>query len=165
MRIAQIAPLYESVPPQGYGGTERVVHVLTEQLVALGHEATLFASGDFIDEGVTGLLVDDMKGAIAAVRRISALSRERVRSRFDQRFSARRMAKDYLRVYDRVRRMHRRRPGPSAASGRSTAAKAARTYAGLRFCTGTEVHDATDGAFSRYPPAGSSSASTCLTTS
>jgi glycosyltransferase involved in cell wall biosynthesis len=46
MRIAQIAPLYESVPPLGYGGTERVVHYLTEELVAMGHEVTLFASGD-----------------------------------------------------------------------------------------------------------------------
>lgn len=46
MRIAQIAPLYESVPPRLYGGTERVVSHLTEQLVALGHEVTLFASGD-----------------------------------------------------------------------------------------------------------------------
>jgi glycosyltransferase involved in cell wall biosynthesis len=48
MRIAQIAPLYESVPPQLYGGTERVVSYLTEELVALGHEVTLFASGDSI---------------------------------------------------------------------------------------------------------------------
>ncbi len=46
MRIAQIAPLYESVPPQLYGGTERVVSFLTEQLVQIGHEVTLFASGD-----------------------------------------------------------------------------------------------------------------------
>src|SRR5262245_53225907 len=46
MRIAQIAPLFESVPPQGYGGTERVVHYLTEELVKLGHDVTLFASGD-----------------------------------------------------------------------------------------------------------------------
>lgn len=46
MRIAQIAPLYESVPPQLYGGTERVVSYLTEALAALGHEVTLFASGD-----------------------------------------------------------------------------------------------------------------------
>jgi glycosyltransferase involved in cell wall biosynthesis len=46
MRIAQIAPLYESVPPHGYGGTERVVSYLTEQLVAGGHDVTLFASGD-----------------------------------------------------------------------------------------------------------------------
>ena len=46
MRIAQIAPLVESVPPRLYGGTERVVSWLTEELVALGHEVTLFASGD-----------------------------------------------------------------------------------------------------------------------
>ena len=46
MRIAQIAPLHESVPPHGYGGTERVVSYLTEQLVAEGHDVTLFASGD-----------------------------------------------------------------------------------------------------------------------
>lgn len=46
MRIAQVAPLFESVPPRGYGGTERVVHYLTEELVRRGHEVTLFASGD-----------------------------------------------------------------------------------------------------------------------
>jgi glycosyltransferase involved in cell wall biosynthesis len=46
MKIAQIAPLYESVPPVAYGGTERIVHYLTEELVAMGHEVTLFASGD-----------------------------------------------------------------------------------------------------------------------
>jgi len=46
MKIAQIAPLYESVPPQAYGGTERVVHYLTEELVRQGHDVTLFASGD-----------------------------------------------------------------------------------------------------------------------
>jgi glycosyltransferase involved in cell wall biosynthesis len=46
MRIAQVAPLYESVPPKYYGGTERVVSYLTEQLVRQGHEVTLFASGD-----------------------------------------------------------------------------------------------------------------------
>ena len=46
MRIAQVAPLYESVPPKTYGGTERVVSWLSEELVQLGHEVTLFASGD-----------------------------------------------------------------------------------------------------------------------
>jgi len=46
MRIAQVAPLYESCPPQFYGGTERVVSYLTEELVRQGHEVTLFASGD-----------------------------------------------------------------------------------------------------------------------
>src|SRR6202022_3709315 len=46
MRIAQIAPLHEAVPPKFYGGTERVVSYLTEALVELGHDVTLFASGD-----------------------------------------------------------------------------------------------------------------------
>src|SRR5437870_12820319 len=46
MRIAQIAPLYESVPPKYYGGTERGVSYLTDELVRQGHEVTLFASGD-----------------------------------------------------------------------------------------------------------------------
>ena len=48
MKIAQIAPLIESVPPRLYGGTERIVSYLTEALVGLGHEVTLFASGDSI---------------------------------------------------------------------------------------------------------------------
>lgn len=46
MRIAQVAPLYESVPPRLYGGTERVVSYITEELVRQGHKVTLFASGD-----------------------------------------------------------------------------------------------------------------------
>jgi glycosyltransferase involved in cell wall biosynthesis len=46
VKIAQVAPLYESVPPAQYGGTERVVAWLTEELVRLGHDVTLFASGD-----------------------------------------------------------------------------------------------------------------------
>jgi glycosyltransferase involved in cell wall biosynthesis len=48
MRIAQVAPLFESVPPRLYGGTERVVSYLTEELVNLGHDVTLFASGDSV---------------------------------------------------------------------------------------------------------------------
>lgn len=48
LRIAQVSPLYESVPPKLYGGTERVVSFLTEELVAQGHHVTLFASGDSI---------------------------------------------------------------------------------------------------------------------
>jgi glycosyltransferase involved in cell wall biosynthesis len=51
MRIAQIAPLAESVPPKLYGGTERVVSWLTEELVAQGHDVTLFASGDSVTAG------------------------------------------------------------------------------------------------------------------
>jgi glycosyltransferase involved in cell wall biosynthesis len=48
VRIAQVSPLYESVPPQGYGGTERVVSYLTDELVRLGHDVTLYASGDSV---------------------------------------------------------------------------------------------------------------------
>src|SRR5262249_46602550 len=46
LRIAQVSPLFESVPPVGYGGTERVVAYLTDELVRMGHQVTLFASGD-----------------------------------------------------------------------------------------------------------------------
>ena len=48
MKIAQVSPLFESVPPKTYGGTERVVHYLTEELVREGHDVTLFASGDSV---------------------------------------------------------------------------------------------------------------------
>ena len=48
MKVAQVAPLYESVPPKLYGGTERVTSYLTEELVRQGHEVTLFASADSI---------------------------------------------------------------------------------------------------------------------
>lgn len=61
MRIAQIAPLFESVPPTLYGGTERVVSWLTEELARLGHEVTLFASGDSL---TTARLVPACKRAL-----------------------------------------------------------------------------------------------------
>src|SRR5947207_6203044 len=48
MRIAEVAPLFESVPPALYGGTERVVSYLTDELVAQGHDVTLYASGDSV---------------------------------------------------------------------------------------------------------------------
>ena len=48
MKIAQVAPLYESIPPKYYGGTERVVSYLTEELVRQGHDVTVFASGDSV---------------------------------------------------------------------------------------------------------------------
>jgi glycosyltransferase involved in cell wall biosynthesis len=50
MRIAQVAPLTEAVPPKTYGGTERIVAYLTDELVALGHDVTLFASGDSLSQ-------------------------------------------------------------------------------------------------------------------
>ena len=54
MHIAQVAPLTEAIPPKLYGGTERVVSWLTEELIALGHEVTLFASGDSITSARAG---------------------------------------------------------------------------------------------------------------
>jgi glycosyltransferase involved in cell wall biosynthesis len=51
MRIAQVAPLYERVPPLYYGGTERIVSYLTEELIKQGHQVTLFASGDSLTKG------------------------------------------------------------------------------------------------------------------
>src|SRR5512139_355579 len=51
MRIAQVSPLYEAVPPKLYGGTERVVSYLTEELTRQGHEVTLFASADSHTKG------------------------------------------------------------------------------------------------------------------
>jgi glycosyltransferase involved in cell wall biosynthesis len=68
MRIAQIAPLYESVPPKFYGGTERVVSYLTEELVRLGHAVTLFASGD---SETSARLVSGCKKALRLTRTCS----------------------------------------------------------------------------------------------
>jgi glycosyltransferase involved in cell wall biosynthesis len=61
MKIAQVSPLVESVPPRGYGGTERIVSYLTEALVEQGHDVTLFASGDSI---TSADLVPCAKGAL-----------------------------------------------------------------------------------------------------
>ena len=67
VKIAQVAPLYESVPPHAYGGTERVVSYLTEALVEMGHDVTLFASGDSVTMAnlvavvPTGLRLDPRK--------------------------------------------------------------------------------------------------------
>ena len=63
MKIAQVAPLFESVPPKYYGGTERVVSYLTEELVRQGHDVTLFASGDSRHDGQAG---SDLRAGAAA---------------------------------------------------------------------------------------------------
>jgi Glycosyl transferases group 1 len=132
MRIAQIAPLAESVPPKLYGGTERVVAWLVEELVELGHSVTLFASGarppvpyqlagafclavieamacgtpviafragsvpEVIDYGVTGYIVDSQEEAVRAVGLVGKLNRREIRRIFERRFTARRMADDYV---------------------------------------------------------------------
>ena len=87
MRIAQIAPLTEAVPPKFYGGTERVVHWLTEELVALGHDVTLYASGD----SCTSAKLDApwpralrLDGSIRDPNALHMLMLERVRQRADE---------------------------------------------------------------------------------
>src|SRR5689334_1615155 len=87
MRIAQIAPLTEAIPPKYYGGTERVVHWLTEELVALGHDVTLFASGD----SCTSATLDApwpralrLDGSIRDPNALHMLMLERVRRRADE---------------------------------------------------------------------------------
>jgi glycosyltransferase involved in cell wall biosynthesis len=84
MRIAQIAPLTEAIPPKLYGGTERVVHWLTEELVALGHEVTLFASGDSITSAKLEPMWDQslrLSGSIRDPNALHMLMLERVRRR------------------------------------------------------------------------------------
>lgn len=86
LRIAQVAPLHESVPPRLYGGTERIVSYLTEELVAAGHDVTLFASGDSLTSArlVAGCrralrLADCLDGPawhIAMIEQVARRSRE-----------------------------------------------------------------------------------------
>jgi glycosyltransferase involved in cell wall biosynthesis len=72
MRIAQVAPLFESVPPQRYGGTERVVSYLTEELVRRGHDVTLFASGDSVTRATLVPVVEHAMRFDAARRDVLA---------------------------------------------------------------------------------------------
>jgi glycosyltransferase involved in cell wall biosynthesis len=86
MRIAQVAPLTEAVPPKLYGGTERVVHWLTEELVALGHEVTLFASGDSQTSGkldATWPKALRLDGAVRDPNALHMVMLERVRRKCD----------------------------------------------------------------------------------
>jgi glycosyltransferase involved in cell wall biosynthesis len=87
MRIAQVSPLFESVPPELYGGTERVVSYLTEELVRQGHDVTLFASGDSVTRArlepqcpralrLDQSVVDRIAHHILMLERVSARSAE-----------------------------------------------------------------------------------------
>src|SRR5215469_14755776 len=87
MRIAQIAPLTEAIPPKLYGGTERVVHWLTEELVALGHDVTLFASGDSVTSAKLEPMWDQslrLSGAVRDPNALHMLMLERVRRRNEE---------------------------------------------------------------------------------
>lgn len=86
MRIAQVAPLTEAVPPKLYGGTERVVHWLTEELVALGNDVTLFASGDSHTSGkldATWPKALRLDGAVRDANALHIVMLERVRQKCD----------------------------------------------------------------------------------
>src|SRR5437762_7454686 len=87
MHIAQVAPLTEAVPPKLYGGTERVVYWLTEELVALGHDVTLFASGDSSTSAKLEAMWPRALRLDGSIRDPNALHMsmlERVRQRSDQ---------------------------------------------------------------------------------
>jgi glycosyltransferase involved in cell wall biosynthesis len=116
MGIAQIAPLMERVPPRLYGGTERIVSYLTDdpidwpepfglvmiEAMACGTPVLAFRQGsvsEIIDQGVTGAIVDTMDEAVSMLPKILALDRRAVRRRFEERFSAIRMATDYVALY------------------------------------------------------------------
>ncbi|RMF24059.1 MAG: glycosyltransferase, partial [Deltaproteobacteria bacterium] len=75
------------------------------EAMACGTPIVAFRGGsvdEVIDEGVTGVIVEDTEAAVAAIDRVAALERTRVRRRFERRFSAERMASDYLGVYRQV---------------------------------------------------------------
>jgi len=72
------------------------------EAMACGTPVIAFNRGsvpEVIDDGLTGFIAEDINGAIGAVDRLGQLSRERIRKRFEERFTARRMAQDYLSVY------------------------------------------------------------------
>src|SRR5712664_3661125 len=86
MRIAQVAPMTEAVPPRLYGGTERVVYWLTEELVALGNEVTLFASGDSRTSGkleATWPKALRLDGSVRDPNALHIVMLERVRQKCD----------------------------------------------------------------------------------
>ena len=87
MRIAQVAPLTEAVPPKLYGGTERVVYWLTEELVALGHDVTLFASGDLHTSAkleATWPRALRLDGSVRDANALHLVMLERVRQKCDE---------------------------------------------------------------------------------
>ena len=98
MKIAQIAPLAESVPPKAYGGTERIVSYLTEELVRQGHEVTLFASGDSATRAELHATVPRALRLNSSVKDpwpFMALQLEHVRARADE-FEVLHFHSDYL---------------------------------------------------------------------
>ena len=95
MRIAQVVPLYESTPPHAYGGTERVVALLSDALVELGHEVTLFACADASTKARRPTCRDQ-------IRALHRIGRGCVREVFERRFTSRAMASSYAALYRRL---------------------------------------------------------------
>ena len=103
------------------------------EAVACGTPVIAFRRGsvpEVIDEGITGFIVDSEDEAIAAIKRIGELDRRRVRARSEERFTARRMAQDYLRLYEALLKDQTRRSSRSARmlDGHDMAAVAARDH-------------------------------------
>src|SRR5258707_6860883 len=87
MRIAQVAPLTEAVPPKFYGGTERGIHWLTEELVALGHDVTLYPSGDSVTSARLEAVCPPalrIRGSVPDPNALPKALPERVRQQGDQ---------------------------------------------------------------------------------
>jgi glycosyltransferase involved in cell wall biosynthesis len=95
MKIAQVSPLVEAVPPKLYGGTERIVAYPNGSVP------------EVIEDGVTGFIVDGEEPAARAINMLRRLDRSQIRRTFEKRFTARRMAEDYLRVYRRAISLNR----------------------------------------------------------
>src|SRR5579872_6024692 len=132
LRIAQLAPLCESVPPKLYGGTERVVAYLTEELVRRGHEVTLFASGDSTANAKIQATYPAALRAVGlahmgASLQVPALSEvfdrsdhfdiihPKCREVFETRFTADAMAANYERIYYQLISVGRARPSRNGA--------------------------------------------------
>jgi glycosyltransferase involved in cell wall biosynthesis len=95
MRIAQIAHLTEAIPPRLYGGTGLILI----EAMACGTPVIAFNRGavpEIVEDGVTGFVVEDEREAVVAAHRLPRLSRGAIRRRFEERFTARRMARNTL---------------------------------------------------------------------
>jgi nucleoside-diphosphate-sugar epimerase len=99
LRIAQVAPLYEPLPPELYGGTERVVSYITEELVARGHEVTLFASGDSETQARLAPGCERAPRLLGKPELGVVLQMAMLTDEFEERFTAQVMVDKYEAVY------------------------------------------------------------------
>src|SRR5262245_28100650 len=99
MRIAQVAPLYERVPPLCYGGTERIVSYLTEELINQGHQLTLFASGDYLTQA-------ELVSPCAQALRLDAACKDQLAYHFLQLEQVSRNAADFDIIHFHIDYLH-----------------------------------------------------------